>query len=73
MIRFYHNADTDTSAYMTLDANGVLTITGGSTAQGNRIMISLSPTTGLGIYINGSGYSGLGFVSDGNGHMVLGK
>lgn len=73
MIRFYHNADTDTSAYMTLDANGVLTITGGSTTQGNRIMISLSPTTGLGIYINGSGYNGLGFVSDGNGHMVLGK
>lgn len=72
-LSFYHNADTDKSAYMTLNDNGVLTIAGGSTTQNNRIMITLSPTTGLGIYINGRGYSGLGFVDDGNGHMVIGK
>jgi predicted NBD/HSP70 family sugar kinase len=58
---------------MTLNDSGMLTIAGGSTTQNNRIMITLSPTTGLGIYINGRGYSGLGFVDDGNGHVVLGK
>lgn len=34
--------------------------------------ISISPSTGIGIFINGSGHTGLHFVNDGNGHAVLG-
>ena len=39
----------------------------------SKVTITLHPTNGLGIWIDGVGYNGLGFVSDGQGHAVLGK
>lgn len=39
----------------------------------SKVTITLHPTNGLGLWIDGSGYNGLGFVNDGQGHAVLGK
>jgi phage minor structural protein len=39
----------------------------------SKVLMTMHPENGLGIWFDGVGYDGLGFVNDGNGHAVLGK
>lgn len=50
-----------------------ITIRQNKTNGTSKVTITLHPTNGLGLWIDGSGYNGLGFVNDGQGHAVLGK
>lgn len=66
LIAAAYNSGTETGS-MRLSADGTIDI------MNNKVHVIMSPSNGLGIWINGSGYTGLNFIDLGDGHVALGK
>lgn len=81
MIRLYdsvgsvtmYDDDGDKKNEITLSRTNGITLLQNKDDGTSAVSLTMHPTNGLGIWINGVGYNNLGFVNDGQGHAVLGK
>lgn len=81
MIRLYdsvgsvtmYDDDGDKKNEITLSRTNGITLLQNKDDGTSAVSLTMHPTNGLGIWIDGVGYNGLGFVNDGQGHAVLGK